>query len=726
MSTLSKNSEILYSFIDASTPIIEEIEEIITLLRNDPNSTILLNSYFRLLYTLKGTAQCVGLKNIPIFVQSYGELIGKLQWQQTELTPAVLESLMRGLDHLKAMYAEARLGNFEPNPDIGNGFEIHTLSAAKNNNISELNDHTNNEKISISINILDKFMDLSGQFTMLRNTLTKSATELELRYNGDKEVEVMVDSLTEMHKVSNSLQTHISDMRKVGIDGIYNSIRRIVKDSASALSKLVVLKTEGDQLRIDTSINKILSNALVHMVRNSIDHGIELPDQRAQLGKNTTGTIIIKSFEDGDKIFVEISDDGAGLSLPRIKQKALDKGLFTETQLTQMTDQRLYSIIFEPGFSTAQIISDISGSGEGMDVVQSSIAKIGGKILIESKDGAGAKFKLSLPIPKSVLIIKSLMVKFSDGIFSIPLEEVAEVVCLSNFKDSKVLHHIEGSLILRHHDELLPLVDLAKVMGNTNSLAKEEVLNVVIVRSAGYKYGIIVDKILDIQEIVVKELSEQFKDTEYFMGVTFVGHGELALILDLGRIAIKVDLKVVENVNLSDSNFIVDLKSTTMEFMQFNFKNSKNYAFPLSIVNRLEEIKTNTIEFTGSIPIVHYRNESLPLLFIERQLAMCPATDTLLSYYPDLVKVIVVNLHNKIFGIVVQEILDIGITSEQVETDSIDRQGFMGTIFIANKTISILDINFLIENYLDFEHAIAEAEFTENNVEEDWHTNKVA
>ena len=715
-----ENNEVLFSFIEASTPILEEIEEIIHLLKKDPDATALLNTYFRLLYTLKGTALCVGLKNIPKFVQSYGELIGKLQWQQVALTPDVLVALTKGLDQLKHMYAEARLGNFEI--DIDEGIEVKDATVVKS--IAPI--ESSNEKIGVSINVLDKFMELSGQFTVLRNTLIKSAAELEQRYYGDKELEVMVESLTEMHKVSTTLQNDISEMRKIGIDVIYNSIRRVARDSASALNKYVDLKVEGEDLKIDTSVSKIISNALVHMIRNSIDHGIESPEKRVLAGKNKTGTLHLKSYEDGDNIVVELSDDGSGLSVARIKEKAFEKNLFTQEQLTQMSDQKVYSIIFEEGFSTAASVTDISGSGSGMDIVKSTIEGVGGKILIDSHEGAGAKFILIVPIPRSILIIKSLMIKFSNSIYSIPLDAVAEVVCLEEFKDSKVLHHIENSLILRHHDELLSLVDLSQMIGNEKATRQESVLNVVIVRSEGYKYGIIVDEIMDIEEIVVKSMSEQLKNAQYFMGVTFIGRGELALILDLSKIAEKADIKHVDSTS-SNSKYLAEIKQTDdMEFMQFNFRNSKNYAFPLMLVNRLEEIKTMDVEFSGAIPLVRYRDDSLPLLFIERQLGMCSVSDSMITYYPDMLKVIVVNLHNKIFGIVVDEILDIGTTAAQVETESIDRPGFLGTIFIADKTVTILDINHLIENYLEFEHKAAEKEFTETHVEEEWHLPKAA
>jgi two-component system chemotaxis sensor kinase CheA len=320
------------------------------------------------------------------------------------------------------------------------------------------------------------------------------------------------------------------------------------------------------------------------------------------------------------------------------------------------------------------------------------------------------------------------MMKFGNSIFSIPLDQVAEVVCLEEFKDSKVLHHIENSLILRHHGELIPLVDLAQTISNEKHVEHDSIMNVILVKSEGLKFGIIVDEILDIEEIVVKKMSPHFNQANYFIGVTFIGHGELALILDLAMVAQKAQIKSGENV-AAEGQYLEEgqqVQTDNMEFMQFNFRNSSNYAFPLVVINRLEEIKTSEIEFSGAIPIVRYRDDSLPLLFIERQLKMCPVEDALINYYPDIVQVIVVNLHNKIYGVVVDKIIDIGVTAERVETDSIDREGFLGTIFIGGHTITILDVSYLVETYLEFEHAAAEKEFIETHVEEEWHLPKAA
>jgi two-component system chemotaxis sensor kinase CheA len=573
------------------------------------------------------------------------------------------------------------------------------------------------DKIGISVSVLDNFMELSGRLTVLRNTLIKSATVLEQRYFGDSEIEIVTDSLGDMHKVSSILQNEISEMRKVSLQTVYKPLRRVVRDSAKTLNKNIDLVVEGDELRVDTSIGKALSNSLVHMIRNSIDHGIELPEKRVEAGKSNTGLIYLKSTQDGENIIVELSDDGNGLNLNRIKQKAIEKNLYTEDQLKTMSDQKIFALIFDSGFSTAQQVSDISGRGVGMDMVRNSIESTGGNIVIDSKQGVGTRFVLTLPIPRSVLIIKSLMIKSDDAIFSIPLDEVGEVIRLEDYQNCKVLHDVEGCLLLSHHFQLLPLVDLSKVLHGKNRYHQMDVMNIVLVRGDGFKFGIIVDEILDIEEIVVKKMSQHLKNANCFLGITFIGHGALALILNLQAIGEKAHVKFDDEVGMVThlpAKKIVDMQ----EFMQFNFHQTKNYAFSLHLVNRLEEVSSQDIEFSGAMPIVRYRGVVMPLLFIERQLGLCSVNKSIMELYPTIVKVIVVDLHNKKFGIVVDEILDIGLTPSDIVTENVDRAGFIGTIFIAEKSVTVIDVHYLIDHYVEFEKRVQEEEFSKANYEE--------
>jgi two-component system chemotaxis sensor kinase CheA len=385
-------------------------------------------------------------------------------------------------------------------------------------------------------------------------------------------------------------------------------------------------------------------------------------------------------------------------------------------------------MIFDSGFSTAQVVSDISGRGVGMDMVRSSIEGVGGKILIDSKEGKGTSFTLTLPIPRSVLIIKSLMIKSKDSTFSIPLDDVAEVIRLEDYKENKIFHNIENSLILSHQDELLPLVDLNQILNNQKHYDQFEVMNIVVVRSEGYKYGIIVDEIMDIEEIVVKKMSNLLKEANCFLGITFIGHGALALILNLVSIAEKSHIKSSEHKeHIRHSDEEVDFDK--MEFIQFNLRKSTNYAFPLNVVNRLEEIEATDVEFSGAIPLIRYRDSMMPLLFVERQLKMCSSKESLLDFYPGVMKVIVVNSQNKNFGIVVDEILDIGMSAETLNTQNIDRSEFVGTIFIDDRTVTIVDVPFLINNYIKFEQDIMleESEASkENESQENWRVEKAA
>lgn len=712
---LEEDREMIISFIEESYPMLLEIENLIMSLESEPENTIYLNTYFRLLHTIKGTASCVGLRCLPKFTHKYEDLVVRLQGKTIDLSPVVADVLLKGLDYLKFMYGEIQKGCFEF--DIQDGLLMFDFENEKNyiagpaitkesdNSAAKKNpdsgDHAE-EKIGVPVSTLDDFMELNGQITVIRNTLLKSAVVLSQRYHGDAELEMLLDSLEEMQKVSSSFQVQIAEMRKISLEIVYKPLKRVVRDASKSLNKSIDFQVDGEDLRVDTLLGKALSNSLVHMIRNSIDHGIELPEKRAGVGKKEQGVISLKTFQEGENVIVELSDDGNGLSVERIKKKAVEKNIYTEEQLANMSDQKIFAIIFDSGFSTAQQVSDISGRGVGMDMVKNSIESIGGKIVINSKEGFGTKFTMTLPIPRSVLIIKSLMVKSNNATFSIPLDEVAEVVRLEDYNESKVFHRIEQSFLLSHHGELLPLVDLKAMLFNENNITPEQVLNIVIVNADGQRFGIIVDEIMDIEEIVVKKMSKTLEKANYFIGVTFLGHGALALILNIGKMVEKMQLKNSGGRDKSDEDHIVK-NIVLQEFMQFNLLHSGNYSLPLDVVSRLEEIPTSSVEYSGAIPLIRYRGDVMPLIFVERQLGFCSADKVLAQVYPDILNVVVINLHNKKIGLVVDEILDIGLTTDVIETRNIDRSGVLGTVFIGDKTVTVLDVSFIVDNNIKFE-----------------------
>jgi two-component system chemotaxis sensor kinase CheA len=707
--SINEDREMISEFLQETQPMLEEIEELILSLEDDPHDTKAVNTYFRLLHTIKGTSSCLGLNVISGYAHKYEDLITSVKEHKINVNRKVIDVLLVGLDQLKELYSLAE--NFKPFPaDIEERANVFDQDFSKEDatpgvqakegevvqeDPSAKKEKAKEEKVTVSENLLAHFLEMSGELTVIRNSIFKSLARVQEKCQGDKDVEHLVEGMGEMQKVSGILQNQISEMKKVSIETVYRPMRRVVRDSCAVLDKQIDFEIQGEDLKIDTTVAKLLNGALVHLLRNGVDHGIESGAEREKAGKNPEGKLILNSYQTGEDIIVEIIDDGKGLNKDILKKKALEKGLFTEKQLSTMSDQKIYSIIFESGFSTNTEVTSVSGRGVGMDMVRSSIEEFGGKILIDSEVGRGTKFILVIPIPRSILIIKSLMVSCEENKFNIPLDDVDEVVLYDKSKKEQQIYKNNGGVVLKHHNILCPLVSLGTTLGLTDKIESEfDMQNIVIVKGEGFRYGILVDAIEDIEEIVVKKLSSHFSIQEY-LGTTFADDGALSLILDCKGIAKRYG---IENLTEDESNNFLINKSVAEEvneFMRFSLESIPNCALPLEWVFRLEEIQTKQIQFTGSTAVVRYRGKSLPLLHIEHLLGMTETTLEDIAKEDHVLSVLVVRLENKLFGAIIKELHDIAVSNTGVETEFSDREGLMGTVTIDEKIISVIDIEAL-------------------------------
>jgi two-component system chemotaxis sensor kinase CheA len=478
-------------------------------------------------------------------------------------------------------------------------------------------------------------------------------------------------------------------------------MRRVVRDSCRACEKKVQFETEGEELRIDTTVGKVLNSVLVHLLRNSIDHGIESPEKRLAAGKEEEGTVTLICREVGEDIVVEIKDDGAGINTDVIRAKALEKGLYSEEQLDHMSDKRVSHIIFESGFSTTENVTEISGRGVGMDMVKSTVEDVNGKIYIESILGEGTTFTLVIPIPRSIQIINSLMVKLKEKTYTIPLDNVAEVVCHNPSSEPEKLQQIDGKYILSHHDELIPLVGLGQSLKTcTDDHSSQDTFNIVVIRDKNLKYGMIVDQIENIEEVVVKKLSPPLDQANEYIGTTFIGDGELSLILNVSGIAKAGSINVDEDFEEEDySEYTKKQIEEDIEYMRFHLENSKNYVLPLDFVFRLEEFKVEAVEFSGEVPLIRYRESGLPLLFLEKYLGVDQFDPHEYLKRIDILNVIVIERGGNLYGLVVHELIDIGVSLERMDTGISDRDEISGTIYIDGKTMSVIDCSIVLDQF---------------------------
>ncbi len=702
--TLEEEFEMIRSFVEESYPMIEEIEDLILQLEDDPGDINVLNTYFRLLHTIKGTASCVGLVSLPEYTHKYEDLIGELKQGHLKVNNHIIDILLAGLDELKFMYksiSDGEMLEFEISEKI-KVFSEENIKREVTTEVKEVEEEVKvkqvskkeeEEKLGVSVSLLDEFMELSGEITVLRNMVLKSVSKIESKYHGDKDIDVLSVTLDEMHKVSSQLQGQISEMRKIQVGSIYRPLKRVVRDASKKLGKDVDLALGGDELRIDTSVGRVLSNALIHIVRNGIDHGIETIEKRKEIGKNAQGSLSISTEIETDYINVRISDDGNGIDIDRLVAKAIEKNLYVEDELQSWSKQKLLNLIFDSGFSTAEQVTDISGRGVGMDMVKSSVESIGGRIFIDSNVGQGTTFLLQIPIPRSVLIIKSLMISIDQTQFAVPLDDVAEVVILDKSKNK--LEVLNDSLIMKHMGELLPILDLKKkfyTSEDTDYIGK----GVVVIQTDRFKYGLLVDNVHDIEEIVVKKLVDKLQyDEILFQGATLIGDGDMALIFDLEKIAVHYDINVDDIQQEYEFEHDTNTFNSVQEFIQVSLWNEKNqYCIGLDEVSRLEEFKTSDIDYSGDLLVYRYRDNFLPI--VSGTIVEGHKVKTKL---PEILNVVVIEKDDKKIGFVVEEIQDIVSSNEPVDTLIKTSDMLLGTVYINGKTLSVIDTENLLESY---------------------------
>ncbi|MBM0636743.1 response regulator [Campylobacter sp. VicNov18] len=433
-----------------------------------------------------------------------------------------------------------------------------TAKANKSNNDTVNKTAQNNEKkvpasgsasansmdqtIRVEVKRLDHLMNLIGELVLGKNRLLKIYDDVEERYEGEKFLEELNQVVSQLSIITTDVQLAVMKTRMQPIAKVFNKFPRVVRDLSRELGKQIELEITGEETELDKSIVEEIGDPIMHMIRNSCDHGIEDPLTRTNNGKPEKGIVQLKAYNEGNHIVVEITDDGKGLDPNALKVKAIEKNLITEREADQMTDKEAFALIFKPGFSTAAKVTNVSGRGVGMDVVKTNIEKLNGVIEIDSELGKGSSFKLKIPL--TLAIIQSLLVGTQEEFYAIPLASVLETVRVP-IDD---IYTIEGKNVLRLRDEVLSLVRLSDVFGVKQVLESGDQTYVVVIGVAESKLGIIVDTLVGQEEIVIKSMGDYLQNIQGIAGATIRGDGRVTLIIDVGAMMdmakeIKVDIK---------------------------------------------------------------------------------------------------------------------------------------------------------------------------------------
>ena len=514
-----------------------------------------------------------------------------------------LKTVADAQDSIENEIREQLNGEAEQAPEepaqVGAVPETQTSTKVSKGNGASSKGNVSNQTLRVNVDVLDSLMNMVGELVLSRNQL------LQLTQTDGESV--YANSVQHLNRVTSDVQEAVMKTRMQPIGNAWAKLPRLVRDLSQSQNKKIDLVMHGAETELDRQLLEVIQDPLTHIVRNSADHGIEGPEARLQAGKPETGTVTLNAYQESGHIVIEVADDGAGINVEKVRQKAVQQGLVEEEAAKDLPEAQLLQFLFAPGFSTAEKVTAVSGRGVGMDVVQSNIEKIGGTVDIRNKHGQGTTLKIKIPL--TLAIIPALMVESGGNQYAIPQVNLMELVRLEGERAAKGIEMVHGAPVYRLRGNLLPLVDLNRELmiedetaqDGTNGSSGAETISIVVLQADDRQFGLVVDGINDTEEIVVKPLGKLLKGIPLFASATIMGDGRVALILDVLGIAQRANV-ISENRDRSKSDTTVRAGDTSREvqtLLLIRAGQDGRMAIPLSQVARLEEFPRHTIERAG-------------------------------------------------------------------------------------------------------------------------------
>lgn len=537
--------------------------------------------------------------------------------------------------------------------------------------------------IRVEIKQLDNLMALVGELVLTRNQLIQKATRFK-----DKSLD---QSVLHLDHITSELQQEMMKTRMQPIGNAWTKLPRIVRDLAKTMGKDIHLELEGGDTELDRSLIEAIKDPLLHLVRNSIDHGLEPPEERRKSGKDDRGLLYLSAYHESGQVNIDISDDGRGINLERVKAKAIENGLFSEAELNRFSDREVMNLIFQPGFSTAESVSNVSGRGVGMDVVRSNIERIGGSVEIQSDVSVGTSLKLKIPL--TLAIIPALIVRSGGERFAISQMSLQELVRLEGDEIDEKVEDLYDTKVYRLRGHIIPIVFLSEVLkiGTDEKPVDADAMSIVVLQSEGKLFGLVVDEIYDSEEIVVKPLSSQLGRLGCFSGATIMGDGHVALILDaqgLGNYSNAFDRRHEDQVRESEESD-QQVVSDAQSMLVFNASEDSRMAVPLIDVNRIEDIPMENIESIRGDLKVQHRGRILKLVHLSTYIRGIKPLDMETC---EALPVIVFSDDQRTIGLIVSEVLDIVNESAEIQESS-DVDFIDGSTTLGGKVTELLSVS---------------------------------
>jgi two-component system chemotaxis sensor kinase CheA len=517
-------------------------------------------------------------------------------------------------------------------------------------------------------------MNLVGELVLTRNQVLQATA-------ADPNMTLLSRRLD---MVTADLRESVMKARMQPVSNVFSKIPRMIRDLSQSLGRRVSLTMEGQETELDKSLLEAIKDPLTHAVRNALDHGIEPPAVRQAAGKDPEGLLTLRAVQEGSHVIVEISDDGAGIAVEKVRSKAVERGLITSTRAAQLSERELLQLVFLPGFSTAAQVTNVSGRGVGMDVVRTNVEKIGGKVEIDSRVGKGTTLRLRIPL--TLAIIPALIVRSLNQSFALPQAALSELVHVPSEQAASAIEWIDDAPLYRLRGRLLPLVFLDRLLmpGRECKLAADRDSFIAVLDADGRRFGLVVDSLADPEEIVVKPLSAVLKDIGLYSGATVLGNADLALILDPGSIAVRASVAMS---NRDESSRAAEEEGETgeakMDYLLLEAA-GRQAAVPLADVLRIEQLPLSRIEFIAYRPVLNFEGQLLPVEDSGGILAEAQGN-------PDAQMIVVVcQEDNRQVGIAVSHVLDVAAGGSLFEAGAGQRTD--GVTLLKNRVTGVVNL----------------------------------
>lgn len=718
--------DLVREFLVESSESLDQMDLDFIELEKDPANLDTLASVFRAIHTIKGTCGFLGFEKLEALTHVGETLLGQLRDGQLACDSEIATALLALSDAVRQSLAEiedagtdsgrddseliktlkrlqAGEGERQSRPDApgqepetafpdasaedvapaANAPQTDGADAAPGKGGTAAGKQSSSvaeSSVRVDVGLLDSLMNQVGELVLARNQIH--------RYSASQEDPVFLTAAQRLNLITTELQEGVMKTRMQPIGTIWNKFPRVVRDLSQLCGKQVRIDMEGEETELDRTIIEAIKDPLTHVVRNSVDHGIEAPEDRRAAGKPEEGCINLRAFHEGGQVIIEISDDGKGIDVERVVEKAIAANVISRTHAASMGEREALNLIFSPGLSTAAAVTNISGRGVGMDVVKTNVERIGGTVDIQTEIGRGSTLRVKIPL--TLAIIPALVVTSRGDSFAIPQVSLVELVRLDGEQATSAIEMIHDVPVYRLRGNLLPMVWLNEQLNiGGRDRTDGAPLNIAVLQADDRQFGLVVDEINDNQEIVVKPLGKLLKGLTCFAGATIMGDGKVALILDALGLAQRAG--VISRAR--DAFTSVDARSVddggqgeTQTLLLFSTDHHDQLAVPLSKVARLEEFDSRLAERAGAEQVIQYRGRILPLIDLSAVLGGAPT-----ERRDGPMQVVVYTEDGFSVGVVVSQILD--IVEQRISVVSqVSRPGVLGTAIVQDRVTEIVDI----------------------------------